>query len=132
MYRFSPSNFNIKEISVLLFPLGLWVLLWLSLNSGNLLDIYHPTGSQSFIHGIRAAFPLLAALLSTAIILTQLRRQRSHGFLFLGPLGLAAIYGIVGVIGASASPNASKALYWSVLYLSVPTVLWASSMMPMS
>ena len=63
MYRFSPSNFNIKEISVLLFPLGLWVLLWLSLNSGNLLDIYHPTDSQSFIHGIRAAFPLLAALL---------------------------------------------------------------------
>lgn len=116
---------NLQPIVIALLPLSLWMMLILSLQPGSLRDIGNPGSGFAFLHGVRAALPLIAAFLATVIIAFKMRRQPPNRVLFVGPMGLAAMYGLVGVVASTLSPNGSTALYWAVAYLSVPLVLWA-------
>ena len=108
-----------------LWPLALWGLLWLSLQSGEGRNVLHPPSAIGFLHGIRAVLPIGAAFVATAMILFSLYRGHSLKSLFLGPIGFATAYGLIGVVSASRSPDATTALYWTGAYLSVPLVLLA-------
>lgn len=111
----------------LLLLAALWALLLLSLQSGagGLKGIIHPSISTAFLHSLRAAFPLTAAIAAVAIILAKRPWQHQQAPFLFGPLGLAAVYGLVGLLAAFRSPDGSIALYWAASYLSVPLVLWA-------
>jgi len=104
---------------------ALWALLLLSLSAGDLKGIIHPGSSTAFLHSLRAAFPLAGAVAAIVIILAMRPWRHQQGRLFFGPLGLAAAYGLLGLLAAFRSPDASVALYWAAAYLSVPLVLWA-------
>ena len=108
-----------------LFLLGLWLTLFLSLQSGDIRNIAHPGLNYTFLQGFRAALPLIAAFVALAILVMKIYRQGPDPTLMIGPLGLMAVYGIVGVVASTLSPKGLDALYWSVSYLSVPLVLWA-------
>lgn len=54
----------------------------------------------------------------------RLIRRQPPGFRFIGPLGLATVYGLVGLLAAWKSPHTTLAAIWAILYLSVPVVLW--------
>lgn len=105
-------------------PLGFWVALWLSLQAGDIGGIFRSGNLFDRLHALRAVIPLAAIFASVAFILFQQRRQRQTISL-LGPLGLTAIYGAVGLLASLNSPAALTAVYWSLAYLSVPVVLWA-------
>ena len=77
------------------------------------------------IHGLRAVSPFVAAILATTFILFQVYRKEPRRFGFFSPLGLAAVYGLVGLFATILSPDSTVAFRWAVLYLSVPLVLWA-------
>jgi len=119
-----PSR-DLRLVVLEFLPMSLWLLLIFSLQAGNLKEIGNPNFSFTFLHGVRAAFPFTAALLSLAIIIFRWRNQAPNKVLFAGPLGLTAVYGLMGVIASILSPDASTAFFWSVSYLSVPLVLWA-------
>ena len=124
----SPKNItlqNARSIVAVLFPLSLWLILYLSLQSGDIRDIGHPSSKYNLLQGLRATLPLVAAFLAVIIIVIKMSRQPPGSALLLGPLGLAAVYGLVGVIASTLSPSGFVSIYWSVSYLSVPLVLWA-------
>jgi len=124
----SPNNLtlhNARSIVAALLPLCLWLMLFLSIQSGDIRNITHPGFNYTFLQGLRAALPLIAAFVAVVLLVIKITRQRPEKFLFLGPLGLAAVYGLVGVIASTLSPKGWDSLYWSVIYLSVPLVLWA-------
>ena len=106
-------------------PIVLWTALWLSIGGGNARDIIHPAGPLDFLHGLRAIFPFAAASLAMVFIVAQISRQRPQRMLFVGPLGLVAVYGLVGVFAALNSPDGSVAIFWTAAYLTVPLVLWS-------
>ena len=108
-----------------LLPLSVWALLWLSLSPGSLDSALHPGNLRDFAEGIRAVFPFAAAYIAAMIVVFKLVRHRPPGFRFLGPLGLATLYGLVGLFATWNSPDGEVALRWAALYLSVPLVLWA-------
>lgn len=80
---------------------------------------------MAFVHSVRGALPLVAGVLAMMVLLPKLWRQPSCRSLLFGPLGLAALYGLVGIAASLGSPDRSVALYWSTMYLSVPIVLLA-------
>jgi len=102
-------------------------MLWLSLGTseGNLRGIVDPGSPIGFLHSVRATFPFIASFLAFPLILVGFRRLRLRQSFFFNPLGLAAVYGLVGVGASLLSPKGSVALYWAAAYLSVPLVLWA-------
>ena len=112
---------------ILLAPMGLWGMLWLSIGTGegNIKGIVAPDTPRQFIDGIRSVFPFAAAAAALAIIFFGIKGRRPPGVLFFGPMGLAAVYGAVGVISSIVSVDQPQALYWSLAYLSVPFVLWS-------
>jgi hypothetical protein len=110
---------------IAVFPLVFWAALLLSLQAGNVRDILRPGGLRDFIQGLRAILPFIAVILAAVMVLGKLSRHRQGGLALFGPLGLTAIYGLVGVASALLSPDGSVALYWAAAYLSVPLVLWA-------
>jgi len=116
---------DLYRTGLLLLPLALWAMLILSLQSGNLRYITDPGNTTLFVHAIRATFPFLAAFSSVVIILVKGVHGNSGVFPFFGPLGFAALYGLVGIASSLFSPDGSVALFWAVAYLSVPLVLWA-------
>ena len=116
---------GLRTAAAALLPLVLWGVLWVSLQSGEFRNFYNPPSAIGFVHGIRAILPLGAAYVAVIIILYNLYRHRGGSLPFVGPLGLAAVYGLVGLVSATRSPNEVTALYWTVVYLSVPLVLWA-------
>ena len=116
---------GLRTAAAALLPLVLWGVLWVSLQSGDFRNFYNPPSAIGFVHGIRAILPLGAAYVAVIIILYNLYRHRGGSLPFFGPLGLAAVYGLVGLVSATRSPNEATALYWTVVYLSVPLVLWA-------
>jgi len=111
----------------ILIPAGLWLMLWLSISPGNPKDILSPGSPAAFAHGLRAVFPLIAAGVAASIIGLNVIKGSPRPFRFFGPLGLTAAYGLTGFAASLKSPDASSALWWSVLYLSVPVVLWSST-----
>ena len=107
-----------------LLPLGLWGALWLGLQAGDLGGISQSGSLFDRLDALRAAIPLAAIFAAVVIVLFQQRRQRQTISL-LGPLGLTALYGGVGLFASLRSPAEGTALYWALAYLSVPLVLWA-------
>ena len=109
----------------LLFLLGLWALLWGSLGAQDLRWTLNPADQTDFlIRGLRATFPLFAGGMAVMIIAVKLPRRPDRSILF-SPLGLVALYGVVGLAAALLSPKGWVSLYWAVAYLSVPLVIWA-------
>lgn len=96
-----------------------------SLQPGKYSDISHPTSFFILVQGLRSTLPLVATLVAVITIFIKMRNQPLRKSLFLGPLGLAAIYGMVGVVASLLSPDGLQSLYWSISYISVPIVLWA-------
>ena len=107
-------------------PLALWTLLWLSLfNLDAPFKFFNPGNIKAIFAQSREVFPMATAGLAAAIILFKASRQPVHGSLLKGPLGLAAVYGVVGLFSSLLSPDGSGALFWALAYLSVPLVIWA-------
>lgn len=105
--------------------MGLWAMLWLSLQATNITSFLNPSSPLAFFNGIRAILPFAAGFSAMILMLANLSQQRPRGFRFFGPLGLMVVYGLVGIAAATLSPDMSVALHWMILYLSVPLVLWA-------
>ncbi len=89
---------GLRSYAVAFLPVGLWGILWLSLAGGNARQVFDPQSAGGFFHGIRAAIPLVAASLAGLFILLKSGQLRPQRFLFLGPLGLIALYGL-GTLG---------------------------------
>ena len=119
-----PPIWQLERVLAVLLPLGLWAMLWLSISPGDRAAIFNPGSPTAFVHGLRAAFPLMAAGAAAIIIGIKLVQRSPRGFGFFSPLGLTAVYGLVGLAASLNSPNVSVALWWAALYLSVPLVLW--------
>ena len=105
-------------------PVALWAMLWVSISPADPTAIFNPGSPMAFAQGLRAVFPLLAAGAAAVIIGVKLRQRSPRGFGFISPLGMAAVYGLVGFAASLNSPDGSVALWWTALYLSVPLVLW--------
>jgi len=118
------NRFRSLDYPPILVAMGLWGMMWLmlgvSLNVGtSKLGILNPV-----LDGGRAILPYAAAGLGVLIILAKLWWRWPLGRFFLSPLGLAALYGLVGLAAALLSPDGSTAIYWTSAYLSVPLILW--------
>ena len=109
---------------LLFLPLGLWVLVWLGIGGREVEGILDSETLHGFFTRSRGSLPLFAAGFTVVMIAVKLSRQRSGRMPLFGPLGFAAVYGLVGLGAALLSPNGSIALYWAAAYLSVPLVLW--------
>lgn len=120
----STRMFGLSPLSGLV-PLALWALLLASLVAGDVRWIYTHTTRLGLEQGIHATFPLFAAFLAICVITYKALRRRPRGFGFVGPLGLAAAYGVVGMVSLLKSPDEVFALQWTLKYLAVPLVLWA-------
>ena len=116
---------SVAPVIILLLPLGLWGMLWFGISPGDANNVFQPKSPASFVHGVRFFLPFAAAILSAVVVAFKLQHHRPSGVLFFGPLGLTAVYGVVGLIASSQSPDGSLALRWAMLYVSVPIVLWA-------
>jgi O-antigen ligase len=102
------------------FFLVLWAMLWATLNTNPGGISVRDTWLDIF-HSLRAYLVLLAAYLAVLIIL--MRRSFSLP-LSRAPLGLFAVYGLIGVIASLLlSPKPAIAFYWAAAHLSVPVVL---------
>jgi len=118
-----PSKWPLGPTLAALLPLGLWAMLWLGISPGDRAAILNPGSPTAFAQGLRAVFPLMAGGAAVIIIGVKVAQRSPRGFGFFGPLGLATVYGLVGLAAALKSPDGSVALWWSALYLSVPIVL---------
>lgn len=116
---------NARSLAKDFWPLCLWLMLFMSIQAGDIRNIRNFGADFAFIQGLRATIPLITALIAVVIIGWTQYRDRPGRSIFIGPLGLAAVYGLVGVIASTLSPRGTDALYWAVLYLSVPLVIWA-------
>lgn len=123
--QLSRINLSLRPLVVLLLPLGLWAMLWLSIQAGSVSNIFNPGNLISWLHDLRAILPFAAGWVAVVLIVAKLSKQRPQGFSFFGPLGLTAVYGLVGITATLLSPDGTVALYWAAAYLSVPLVLWA-------
>ena len=100
-------------------------MLWLSVSPGRTEDILHPGSPADLFNSLRSVFPFVAAYLAAMMIVFRIWRHHQRGFNLFSPLGLLAVYGLVGLVAALRSPDGSVAVRWALLYLSVPVVLWA-------
>lgn len=125
MSALKSAKLRLTSPITMLLPLALWGMLWFSLSAGDIRGISSAGSPAVFFHGLRATLPLAAGAVGVVIILAKMSRQPRRGILLLGPLGLVAVYGLVGIGSSLLSPNWPTALYWAGAYLSVPLVLWA-------
>ena len=119
-------TFRQKLISmlVLLFPLGLWAMLWVSIQPGNPANILNPNFSLSFAHVLRGFLPFAAAGMALMIIIFKLYKREPTNFKKVGPLVFLSLYGLIGISASLNSPELLVSLYWGVSYLTVPIVLF--------
>ncbi len=104
---------------------ALWLMVWGGYNTDitRLFEPGFPAGLMDFFHGVRSVFPLIAAFLAS---LMMLRRGSIPQWPLKGPVGLAALYALVGVVSSILlSRDPLTALYWATEYGSVLIVLWA-------
>jgi len=71
------------------------------------------------------ALPFAISFMAAGLILSRTALRVPETRIFLNPLLLAGLYGLVGLIAIWKSPDSSLAFRWVFLYLSVPLVLWA-------
>lgn len=107
----------------ILVPIALWSMLFLGIGAGNPRSILHSGNLFELFQGLRSLFPFIAAGLAIGFIGIRV----SHGFFpkigLSSPLGLATIYGAIGIFSAFNSPDGSVAIWWSLLYLTAPIFL---------
>ena len=97
MRRFGTANAPVSAFLTVLLPVGLWTMLWLSIQSGAPGSI--SWGSPSaVILGLRVWFPMIAAGTAIVIVVVKFTNGAPRGFGVFGPLGLATIYGMVALI----------------------------------
>ena len=113
-----------RPSAVLLLPLALWVLVWGGIQAGLFEEVLSSDDPVKIFNRLRGVLPLWAGFLALVIFIVKFSRQRSGEISFLGPLGFATVYGLVGLAASLFSPDGSVALYWAAAYLSVPLVLW--------
>ena len=120
---FNPIT-DIKSLFPVLLPVAVWGLLFVGVGGGSNHGAWHTGTPFTFFNGIRGVVPFVVAGSTVAFgVYRVLLGYTPKGKIF-GPLGLATLYGVVGLIAAFNSPDSSVALWWSGLYLSVPIVLW--------
>ena len=104
----------------------LWLMLWGGYNTdfGRLLEPGFPRNALDLLHGLRALLPILAGWLAGLMLLAKGTRA---GRTLAGPLGLLALYALIGIISSLLlSSEPLTAVYWACQYASVILVLWAS------
>ena len=106
-------------------PVALWVMLWLNLSPGRISDIVDSSGPVSLFHDLRAISAFAAGTLAVGIIAYCSYRNRTAGIHWLNPLSFSLAYGVVGIVALLQSVDASASLHWTALYLAVPLVLLA-------
>ena len=124
----TPAKFQREElgpVAMALAPLALWVMLWLGIGGEPAWIVNQAWPMGQSVRGILALSPVVAGVLAVGVLLVKLKSQRQQRFLFLNPLGLAFVYGLVGIASLALSPDKPVALYWTAVYVSVPLVLWA-------
>jgi O-antigen ligase len=103
----------------------LCILVWSGYNSeiDFVLNPAWPSDFLNLVHGLRAFFPMVAALIGAA----QLAQRRSlPRWLGMGPLVLLLLYGIIGLASSIfISPHPIEASYWALQYISVIIVMMA-------
>lgn len=117
------KNHRFFPMAVFLIPFLMWVGLWFSLNAGPLSNLTKFHNLFLFLQAVRGAFPILCSVLVVLIIFANPQRIKVNKWILVGPLGFISLYGLAGIIASVMSPDVSKSLYWSVMYLSVPLVL---------
>jgi hypothetical protein len=101
----------------------LWALVW----GGMYSDISRfeaeslVAGPLNFVFALRPFMPLLALTLSFVLLA---RTRRVSLTLERGPFLLLILYGLLGGIFFSLSPEPFVSLYWAALFLSPPLVVW--------
>lgn len=116
---------NQVPVRGLLMSLALWLMIWGGYNTGiqRLFGPNFPANALDLFHGIRALLPFMAAWLA---LITLLVRRSLPVRLFQGPLGMLALYNLVGIASSIVlSPDPLMAVYWAAQYSSVIIVFWA-------
>ena len=93
-------------------PLGLWTMLWLSINSGpwNLSEFGN--GLTGSINGVRAAFPLIVC--ATAFVsLSSRKYRRTRGWTEIG----FWIYGIIITLACTGAEGWFSQAYWGFAFV---------------
>lgn len=120
------KGFTAEEAPVrrLLLSLALWLMVWVGYNTDikQLTSPGFPAGALDLVHGCRALLPFAAAYLAVIVLLARCSLPL---WLFKGPLGLLALYTLVGTTSSILSHEPLTALYWAAQYYSVIIVLWA-------
>ncbi|MCJ7504272.1 MAG: O-antigen ligase family protein [Acidobacteriia bacterium] len=104
----------------------LWLMLWGGYNTDfeRLLEPGFPRNALDLFHGLRAFFPIVAGWLAGLMLLAKGTRA---GRTLAGPLGLLAVYALIGIISSLLlSSQPLTAVYWACQYASVILVLCAS------
>lgn len=102
-----------------------WLMIWAGYNTdiSRLSAPDFPTGALDWFHGVRCLFPLVIAFLAT---LRLFARRPVLFWPLQGPLGLIALYGMIGLISSLLlSPEPSISVYWAGEYLGVILVTWS-------
>lgn len=116
---------NHVPVRGLLMSLALWLMLWGGYNTGiqRIFGPGFPANALDLFHGIRALLPFIAAWLALIMLLV---RRSFPLWLFQSPLGLLALYNLVGIASSIVlSPDPIMAIYWAAQYSTVIIVLWA-------
>ena len=114
-----------RETRGLLLTSALCLLAWSGYNSNIYLcmDPLFPKNFVNLVHGVRAFFPILAAVIAAA----QMTHRRSlPKWLVFGPLSLLLLYAGIGLASSLfVSPEPIGGAYWACQYVSVIIVVMA-------
>ena len=124
--RLDRTKLRLSAATDLFLPLVLWLSLWLSLQSGEIGDIFRAETPVEFLKSLRVVFPYVTALLAVQMMLRNYSQRETGNLFFSSPLALTTVYGLVGIFAALLSPDFTTALQWNALYLIVPLVVWAA------
>lgn len=108
-------------------PVLLWTMLYANINSGPWHFDTAMDSSTAFVHGTRAAFPMVVLLIAPFILRHQAARAP-----FPRPLALWTIYAVVAALAGLFSPAPGYTLYWAAAYLAVLATMaaWLRSGQP--
>ena len=104
----------------------LGVMVWSGYNSGinYVSDSKFPTSFIGFVHGIRAFFPILAAVIAACRIATKGSLSKWMAF---SPLSLMLLYGTIGLASSIfVSNNVPWSVYWALQFISVIIVVMSA------
>jgi len=125
MRQLVDSRTHLGSAFAIMWSVGLWAIMWLSISPGTPENMLNLASPLAIAQGLRVALPLIAAVSTATFIVVKVIHRSPRGFGFFGPLGLLTTYGLVGLASSTMnSPNIVVALWWGLLYLSVPIVLW--------